>query len=154
MRRSIKINIVASFVLLFLCATTILAQENKVQILDPAREGIEVRKTYIIKGNAAISSGTHLWVLARRDDFEGVWWPQGEGRVDPMSGEWKVSATFGTQDDIGWNFDIAVIVVSEQNHIILRDYRTKAMKTNDWRPIEMPQVVVAPVLLKVKKVGH
>ena len=154
MRRSIKIYIAVSFALLLLCVTNILAEESKVQILDPSRVGTEVQKTYIVKGIATISSGTHLWVLSRRDDFDGVWWPQGEGRVDPTNGEWKVSATFGNQDDIGWNFDIAVVVVSEQNHITLRDYRTKVMRTNDWRPMVLPQVVMAPVLLKVKKVGH
>jgi hypothetical protein len=154
MRRSIIIGVTASFASLFLYAFNVLAQETKVQILDPARAGTEVRRTYIIRGIASIPSGTHLWVLSRREDFEGVWWPQGEGRADPTSGEWKVSVTFGVQDDIGWNFDIAVIVVPEQNHIILRDYRTNAMKTNDWRPIELPQVVAPPVLLKVKKVGH
>lgn len=154
MRRSFNICFAALFVFLFLFAISGLAQETKVQILDPAREGTEVRRTYIVKGNASIPSGTHLWVLSRREDFEGIWWPQGEGRVDPKSGEWKVSVTFGTQDDVGWNFNIATIVVSEQNHIILRDYRTNAMKTNDWRPIELPQVLTPPVLQKVKKVGH
>ncbi|MGZ3578551.1 MAG: hypothetical protein ACXU98_05985 [Syntrophales bacterium] len=154
MKRSINITIAALFVFLLLLATGVLAQETKIQILDPAREGTEVRRTYIVKGQASIPSGTHLWVLARREDFEGLWWPQGEGRIDPTSKEWKVSVTFGIQDDVGWNFDIAAIVVSEQNHIILRDYRSNAMKTNDWRPIELPQVVAPPVLQKVKKIGH
>lgn len=154
MRRSNNLSIAALFAFLLLCAVGVLAQETKVQILDPSKEGTEVRRTYIVKGSASIQSGTHLWVLARREDFEGLWWPQGEGKVDPTSGEWKVSVTFGIQDDVGWNFDIAAVVVKEQSHIILRDYRTNAMKTNDWRPVELPQVVAPPVLRKVKKVGH
>jgi hypothetical protein len=154
MKRLISLSIMASFSFILLCAAGVIRQEANVQILDPSRDGAEVRRTYIVRGSASIPSGTHLWVLSRREDFEGIWWPQGEGKVDPTSGEWRVSVTFGNQDDVGWNFDIAAIVVTEQNHIILRDYRTNAMKKNDWRPVELPQIVAPPVLRKVKKVGH
>jgi hypothetical protein len=130
-----------------------VAQDISVQITDPSRDGVEIHKTRLVKGIASIPSGSHLWVFARRADFEGVWWPQGEGKVNPSNNEWQVSVTFGTAEDIGWDFDIAVAVVSENSHSILKDYRIKAMKTGEWRPIEMPQVLTAPVLRKVKKVG-
>ena len=115
---------------------------------------MEVRKTYVVKGTATVPSGSHLWVLSRREDFEGLWWPQGEGKVDLRSKAWKVSVTFGIAEDVGWGFDIAAIVVSESSHALLRNYRINAMKTGDWRPIEMPQVLAAPVLRKVRKVSH
>jgi len=154
MRNHTIFTVAASIAYLIASTIGVLAQETKIQILAPGRDGTEVRKSFIVKGSASIPSGTHLWVLTRREDFEGLWWPQGEGKVDPTSGEWKVSATFGTQDDVGWNFEITVILVDDQSHIILRNYRNTAMKTGDWRPIELPKVAAPPVLRTVKKVGH
>jgi hypothetical protein len=154
MKRFIVFTVAASIAYLVASAIGALSQENRIQILDPARDGTEVRRTLVVKGSASIPSGTHLWILTRREDFEGIWWPQGEGKVDPATGDWKVSATFGTQDDVGWNFDIAAVLVTDQSHIILRDYRTTAMRTGDWKPIELPKVEIPPVLRKVKKVGH
>lgn len=146
--------IIITFLLVFSVSShKALSQDPYVQITDPFRDGLEVRRTYIVRGTASIPSGAHLWVLARKEDFEGVWWPQAEGKIDPASKEWKVSVTFGIAEDIGWNFEVAAIAVSENSHTILRDYRIKAMKTGDWRPIEMPEVIIAPVLRKVRKVG-
>ena len=87
------------------------AADIAVKIKDPSRDGTEVRKIYIVNGTASIPSGAHLWVLARREDFEGLWWPQGEGKINPINNKWKVSVIFGTEEDIGWAFDIAAVVV-------------------------------------------
>ena len=62
--------------------------------------------------------------------------------------------TFGNAEDIGKDFDIAVVVVPDDSHAVLRDYRIRAMKTGDWRPIEMPHVLTAPILRKVRKIGN
>jgi hypothetical protein len=154
MKKVNAILFIAFSSILFICVSSAIAQDIVVKVTDPARNGIEVRRSYKVTGTASIPSGSHLWALTRREDFEGVWYPQNEGKVDPVSKTWKVSVTFGIQDDIGWDFDIAVIVVANSQHTILRNYRTKAMKTGDWRPIEMPEVLTAPMLLRVKKVGH
>jgi hypothetical protein len=154
MKKANTIFVSAFSLILVICASSAIAQDIVVKVTDPPRNGIEVRRTYKVMGTASIPSGTHLWVLTRREDFEGLWWPQSEGKVDPVSKKWKVSVTFGIPDDIGWNFDIAAIVIAESQHAILRNYRIKAMKTGDWRPIEMPEVLAPPILLRVKKVGH
>lgn len=125
-----------------------------VKITDPSRDGIEVKKGMTVKGTASLPSGYHLWVLARRSDFEGVWWPQGEGKIDPQTHEWMVSVTFGGPQDIGWDFEIAVIFVKEEDHIVLQNYRKEAMKTGDWKPIEAPSSAYPPQIRKVKKVSH
>jgi hypothetical protein len=78
----------------------------------------------------------------------------GGRRTKEKSKSWKVSVNFGNPDDIGWNFDLAVIVVGNSQHALLKNYRINAMKTGDWRPIEMPKLLAAPVLLMVKKTGH
>ena len=154
MRRVQNFILITVLSILLIGTYEALSQNIAVQITDPSRDGAEVRRTYIVRGTASIPSGAHLWVLIRREDFEGLWWPQAEGKINPKSNEWKVSLTFGIPEDIGWDFDIAAIVVPENSHTILRNYRIKAMKTGDWRPIEMPEVLTAPVLRKVKKVGH
>jgi hypothetical protein len=154
MKKVTIISIVAFSLVLAICASSAIAQEIAVKVIDPPRSQIEVRRSYKVVGTASIPSGTHLWVLTRREDFEGVWWPQNEGKVDPVSKSWKVSVNFGNPDDIGWNFDLAVIVVGNSQHALLKNYRINAMKTGDWRPIEMPKLLAAPVLLMVKKTGH
>ncbi len=154
MRKYKNLILLSMFSVLVIAGSTVLADDIDVKIIAPSRDGVEVRKTYLVKGTATKPSGSHLWVLARREDFEGLWWPQGEGKVDLRSKEWKVSVTFGIAEDVGWNFDIAVIVVPESSHTLLRNYRINAMKTGDWRPIEMPEVLSAPVLRKVRKVSH
>lgn len=128
--------------------------EFSVKLTDPARDGIEVKTGMTVKGTAAIPAGYHVWVLARRADFEGVWWPQGEGKIDPPTREWKVAVTFGGVQDIGWDFDVSVIVVKEDDHIVLQNYRKEAMKSGNWKPIEAPSSATPPQIRKVKKVGH
>jgi hypothetical protein len=129
-------------------------QTPTVIITEPARDGIEVRKGMTVQGTASIPSKYHLWILARRSDFEGVWWPQGEAKIDPISKEWKASVTFGEAQDVGSDFEIAAIVVDEQGHLKMRDYRTQAMKDGRWNPIEVPPSVVPPQLRTVKKIAH
>jgi hypothetical protein len=125
-----------------------------VKITDPERDGLERGRGMNVKGTASIPSGDHLWVLAHRIDFEGVWVPQGEGKIDPRSHEWQVSVTFGETQDIGWDFEIAVVTVKEDQHILLQNYRRKAMMEGTWRPIEMPPTTSAPQIRKVKKISH
>ena len=127
---------------------------NNVQISDPTRDGIEVKKGMTVKGTANIPSGYHVWILVRRIDFEGFWWPQNEGKIDPRSHDWKVFVTIGQEQDIGWEFDIIAIVVNEKDHIELKNYRKKAMLTGDWRPIESPSSLCSPQVRTVKKVSH
>lgn len=154
MKKMIKSHVFVLLICLMLCELSALAQEVQVRLLEPDRDGFQVQQTYTVRGTAVLPPGAHLWVLSRREDFEGVWWPQGEGRPDATTGEWKVAVTFGQSVDVGWKFNISVLVVSEANHIILRDYRLKAMKTGDWRPIEAPASLFNPVLRTVTKTGH
>ena len=137
-------------------ANILWAQEDTVlvKITDPSRDGVEVKKGMTVKGTAIIPRGCHLWAMVRRSDFTDVWWPQAEGKIDPKTNEWKVSVTFGQAEDVGWDFNIAVFVVKGPEHIILQNYRIKAMKDGDWKPIEAPPSVCPPQIRTVKKVGH
>lgn len=114
----------------------------------------KVGRETIVKGTAIIPGGHYLWVLARRKDFKPLWWPQREAEIDPRTHKWSASAFFGEARDIGWEFDIGVITVNEKGHAKLRDYWIKAMKTGDWRPIEIPETSSPPRIWRVKKVSH
>ena len=129
-------------------------EENFEVTIEEPRDGLEVGLIVTVKGTATIPSGTHIWVLARRVDFDGFWWPQGEGRINPTTQKWRATATLGEPQDVGWDFDIAVIVVDEENHIKLGDYRRNAMRTGDWRPIEAPPTVTPPLIRTLTKVSH
>lgn len=130
------------------------AQQFVVKIVDPPRDGMPVGKGMTVTGTASVPSGYHVWVLARRIDYEDVWWPQGEGKIDPSTKEWKVAVTFGQEEDIKWDFQIAVMVFNEEGHIILQEYRKKALKSGDWKPIEIPETAAPPQIVKVKKINH
>jgi hypothetical protein len=125
-----------------------------VTISDPAQDGVEVGLSKTVKGEASIPSGHHVWVLVHRVDFKGMWWPQGEGVIDPKTKEWKVQVTFGEAVDVGRDFEIAAIAVNNQEHICIRDCWETAMTTNNWTPIKMPPTVGAPKIVKVKKTSH
>jgi hypothetical protein len=112
MKKVTIISIVAFSLVLAICASSAIAQEIAVKVIDPPRSQIEVRRSYKVVGTASIPSGTHLWVLTRREDFEGVWWPQNEGKVDPVSKSWKVSVNFGNPGKRPFN----PIFTSEARH--------------------------------------
>ena len=130
------------------------AQEFFVKITDPAREGLPVGKGIAVTGTATIPNGYHLWVLVRRSDFDGVWWPQGEAKIDPLTNQWRVGVTFGNEDDVSWDFQVAAAVFNAEGHIILDEYRKRALKTGDWKPIEIPETASPPQIVKVKKISH
>ncbi len=124
-----------------------------VKVTEP-RAGQQLGAVFTVKGTAVIPDGHHLWVFARRVDFEPFWTPQAEGRINSETGSWKVSAHFGTANDISWDFDVAIAVFSEKEHLVLRDYRNRAMKSGHWTEIEMPKAACTPTLLTVIKTSH
>lgn len=148
--------LIGIFVAAILVAGSAYAQKKEqfvIEIIDP-RSDSKVGRETTVKGTALLPSGHYLWVLARRSDFKPLWWPQREAEVDPKTHKWSATAVFGGPQDIGWDFDIGVITVNAEGHALLRDYWIKAMRTGDWRPIEIPPTSSAPQTLKVKKVSH
>ena len=124
----------------------------KVEITDPERDGIEVGREMDVKGRAIIPPGKYLWILVHRTKgFKRVWWPQGEAEIDPVSKKWEAHVVFGMPRDIGYDFEIAAIVVNEKEHLKLQDYWEKAMQSADWKPILMPPTVTTPTIRSVKK---
>jgi hypothetical protein len=126
-----------------------------VKFTAPARDGIKVGKELDVKGTADVASGDHLWVLVHRiKGFKNLWWPQGEGEIDPVTREWEVHVTFGGPQDIGQDFEIAAVTVDKEAHLKLQKYLEDAMTSGQWLPIKMPPLTSAPQYRRVTKENH
>jgi hypothetical protein len=126
-----------------------------VVITSPNKDNAEVNCEIDVNGNANLKTGQYLWVLTHRTKgFEDMWWPQNVAKINPKNNTWKCHVVFGGRQDIGYKFEIAAIIVNEEYNIILKDYRKNAMRTGDWRPIEMPETMAPPVIREVKKISH
>lgn len=155
-----KKNVFRFLMVFALIAITNIAysQENKyeIQITVPERDGMQIGKSLDVEGKALIPEGEFLWVLVHRvKGFNYVWYPQGEGEINSENKEWEVTVNFGELQDIGYEFEIAVIVVNDMEHRKLFKYMEDAMTSGDWKPIKMPPTQTAPIYRKkLKKVSH
>lgn len=142
---------------LWLAASSLSAESGstrcEVRITEP-KDGREVGGNITIRGTATISPDLHLWTFARRVSpyrTANVWWPQGEGTVDPATGKWEMPAAIGVPDDVGYEFDVTAAVFHEAQHIkLLNDFK-KTVKTPNPQPDEMPPVACAAARVTVKK---
>ena len=128
--------------------------QTNVKIFDPSIDGIEVGIDYTVRGKAVIPDKNYLWILVHRVDFIDMWYPQNAVYIDPATKEWKVTCYFGNGNDIGWDFEIAAILVDDLTHRQLTEYRIKAMETGNWNPKLMPETIIPPIIKKVKKVRN
>lgn len=154
-RRIPTLTLFLSVGLFGMLAHVLLGQGEEIafEVTCPERDNTEVGGILKVEGTATLPTGHHLWVFARRVDFEPMWWPQNRGIVDPEDGTWKVEATIGEpKKDAGRFFDIAVAVFGEEAHSKLVAYRNESMQTGIWRPMPMPEAAAPPKLFKVKKV--
>ncbi len=148
-----------SFLILGSMVPNVHAQETSsdrfvIHVTNPERDGLEVGKGILVSGTADLPAGYHLWVFARRVNFEGLWWPQNEARINSRTGDWRVYANLGGEQDIGWEFDLAIAAFDEDGHIRLRNYRQKGIDTGDWPAIRMPAAAAPPKIFQVIKVSH
>ena len=145
----------ATLVAIISASQELTAQSRELRVLQPMRDDVEVGQTMEVQGRAAVPPGEFVWVLVHRIiGFRQVWWPQGEGEIDPANSVWEVSVTFGGPQDVGYDFEIAAIVVNQSQHNRLQEYWLNAMETGDWRPMRMPPTTATPVIRRVKKVSH
>lgn len=127
----------------------------KVAFTTPERDGVKVGKEMDVKGTADIPAGNHLWIVSHRaKGFKTLWWPQGEGEIDPKTKEWEVRVVFGGQQDVGYDFEVAAITVDNSAHLKLQEYLENAMTSGKWLPIKMPPVTSDPQYRKVVKENH
>lgn len=112
--------------------------------------GREVQAT----GTARVTAGQHAWLVARRSDFAPHWWLQRRLQVSERTPEWRSVAALGVPHDIGWDFDIAVVIVAGDANRRLQEHWDRAIETGDFRPIRIPEAVAAPCIVTVRKSRH
>lgn len=124
-----------------------------VEILSP-RPGQHVAETGIVEGRATTSSGVYLWVLGHRKDVDG-WWPQGDGAV-PVAGEfWSVQVNYGGPEDLGFEFEIAAVLVTRPVHERWLEWVHAVKDTGQFPPVRlpMPPAVLAEAYRTVRREG-
>jgi TonB family protein len=126
-------------------------EQSVISIGEP-QDNVEVEKEIDVRGTARIANGDHLWVLIHRTKgFSNVWWPQGEVKIDPQTGQWSVHVILGSDVDAGYDFDIVAITVSGMENLRLLEYHKDAILRADWPPIKMPFPTSQPVYRKVRR---
>lgn len=123
---------------------------NSPRMLEPLpRE--RVGASGVVRGTGQIPPQKRLWLLARRKDQRG-WWPQGGGPVEWSDREWKQHCNYGGPADVGYEFEIAAIVVDASTHRRLERWVEEGAKSGDYPPIELPRPSgCRPVKLTVVK---
>jgi hypothetical protein len=116
------------------------------------RRGEPVAETGDVEGSALLAQGSKLWVLVHRTGVEG-WWPQGGGPVPVNQGRWKVPVTYGGPRDVGYDFEIAALVVGPPTSQLWMDWVSRVKETGEFPPVPLPPAafVLAEAYRTVRK---
>lgn len=101
----------------------------------------EVSHSVPVRGRSKDFSpqGKSLWLFAHRDDLEDMWWPQQSAvKVNAVTGEWVRGVSFGSNDDIGFDFEVMAIWVEAEVDRKLKDYIKLGARTGDYPPMPLP----------------
>lgn len=109
---------------------------SSLTILSP-REGEQVGATSKIEGRAEQQPGKHLWVFSHREGLA-VWWPQGGEVTVKSDGTWKHAVFLGQPQDIGLDFEIAVLWLDDQVDKQTKEYLSKGDATGHYPGIPLP----------------
>lgn len=110
----------------------------EIEIISP-EEGDEVPISIIVSGSFSgeLPEGQYMWVVINPHPSPGQWWPQG-GRIDPRE-EWEIPIWLGREkQNIGDKFDIAVILVNEEDNQDYVDYLKTGEETGSYPGILLP----------------
>jgi hypothetical protein len=153
-----KRNLTGILLMLMFCTTSVYGQGQgvcQVDFTSPGVTNMRLGASLPVTGTATIPAGQHLWLLVHRTrGYSTVWWPQGEAEIDPVTHRWELLVSFGGSQDIGYEFEIAAIVVNQQESARLTAYYQNAMTTGQWRPMTLPATVCPPRIVQVTKVSN
>lgn len=111
----------------------------EIKITSP-KEGDDIPVYIIVMGtfSGELPEGQYMWVVINPHPSPGQWWPQ-EGRVNPWRGQWDIPAWLGREkEDIGEEFDIAIILVNGEDDQNYRDYLRTGQETGSYPGIPLP----------------
>lgn len=152
MKNKLSIFFIALFCLLGM-TINVLSQTTancNIFISTPSIDGASVQVGGEVSGTATIPNGCYLWVLVHRSlpyKRQGVWWPQSDADIN-SDRNWSSWVSYGQDIDVGHEFEIAIIVVNQVEHLRLQSY----VNAGDWsRNIKMPPTICPPVIRTVRK---
>ncbi len=93
-----------------------------------------------------------MWVVINPHTSPGQWWPQG-GPIDPWGGRWNAPVVLGREvEDKGVEFDIAVILVDEEDNNQYNAYLETGVATGNYpgKPLARSAVIVQKITVKRK----
>jgi hypothetical protein len=99
-----------------------------------------------------LPDGRYMWVVINPHPSPGEWWPQG-GRIEPWTGRWNAPVRLGREEeDKGAQFDIAVILLDEDDDTQYNKYLETAAATGDYpgKPLPRSAVIVQRITVKRK----
>jgi hypothetical protein len=119
--------------------SVVKAQNCDITIAVP-KQGEKVDATGTVEGKAKVPEKCHLWVLAHRLGLNG-WWPQGGGAASVGSdGTWEVTVFYGEARDVGSKFEVAAVVVGDEDNKKLERWVAEA-PGKGYPPIVFPNIV-------------
>jgi len=124
-----------------------------VAITEP-REGANVGRDVTVRGTASVPGGQNVWLVIRRTDFDPFWWTVAVIHPKAGTGQFDIKGTVGEANDVGSDFDVAVITVTEQAHQELLEHFAENLRTRTFTPIRLPATTSPPRIIKVHKVSH
>jgi len=130
------------------------SRDSFVTISSPVKND-RVGQSCLVRGTARIPPGTRLWLLARRRDQPG-WWPQGESAIDTASLEWSHPCKFGEASDVGFLFELALLVTDKSNGALLDQWLVRSKSGRAIAPLPLPPHAPGcpPVMVMVRKTEH
>jgi hypothetical protein len=107
-----------------------------VEIISP-HPAQNVAESGIVEGRATLSPGAYLWVLVHRRDLDG-WWPQGNGPLPTASNLWTVQVNYGAPEDVGFQFEVAAVLVTRPVHECWLEWVQTVKHTGQFPPVRLP----------------
>jgi hypothetical protein len=95
-----------------------------------------------VTGTARRLQETYLWILAHPMGVA-LWWPQGSGPTPVMKDHWTTFVFIGSERDVGRDFEIAAILVDQDENSRLRQWVDDAERSGQYSGIRFPRVVAA-----------
>ncbi|MHC4528501.1 MAG: hypothetical protein ACYS29_11535 [Planctomycetota bacterium] len=101
-------------------------------------EEVPVSTTVTGTFSGELSEGQYISVVINPHPSPAQWWPQG-GRIEPWKGRWNVPAWLGREkEDVGAQFDIAVILVNEKDDQYYTNYLKTGQETGNYPGVPLP----------------
>jgi hypothetical protein len=107
-------------------------------VITSPKNGEDAGSAIRVQGRSKKYPGKHLWLFCQRKGLS-LWWPQGGAAQVGENGDWMQSIFIGQPQDVGFDFEIVAIWVSESINKDLIDYFVSAAKTDRYPGMRLPE---------------